>query len=146
MKPRPQNWKTQFGSTYFDEIDSSVVDALNKLEDVSYRHDDLPSFVLSEVEIDGDKYSLRAWAGFDEEDHNQDIFVFSLGLNINDEYQSDYTQDIAGLFDHISTMCTIDSEKTSTNNHYIIELIKRTQAQFPQELIDYIKSDVIEEN
>ena len=135
-----QQWKTEFGASYFNDVSREVVQSLSLLTDQSWHNDELPSFVLCEQEINNTRYPLRAWVGFDEEDDNKEVFVFSLGLNVNDEYDWTHTSAIESIFDTIDPMCRLDSDETQTNNQNIIELINRTQKEFPAEVIAYIKS------
>ncbi|MEZ8719695.1 hypothetical protein AB6D66_01360 [Vibrio pomeroyi] len=135
-----QQWKTEFGASYFNDVSPELVQSLSLLTDQSWHNDELPSFVLCEQEINNTRYSLRAWVGFDEEDDNKEVFVFSLGLNVNDEYDWTHTSAIESIFDTIDPMCRLDSDETQTNNLNIIELINRTQKEFPAEVIAYIKS------
>lgn len=134
----PQSWITEFGSTYFDKVDKGVMDALALLDDLSWAQNDLPEFELCSTEVGDDKYTLRAWVGFDEEDDDKEVFVFSLGLSVNDEYQWVHTEAVESMFS-IDPMCRFDSEDTEKNNTAIIELIKSTRNEFPSLVLDYIK-------
>lgn len=137
----PQSWVTEFGSTYFDKIDAEVMSALAHLDDISWSQNSMPEFALCSTKIGDDEYTLRAWVGFDEEDDDKEVFVFSLGLNINDEYQWIYTEAIESMFP-IDPMCRLDSEELKKNNAAIIELVKCTRGEFPSLVIDYIKKVV----
>jgi len=143
VQTRKQDWETEFGSSYFDKIGQPVVDALNMLEDVSYNNDELPSFVLCDKQFGEDKYSLRAWAGFDDLDVDRKIFVFSLGLNVNDEYDWNYGSRVEAIFGNINPTCNIGSDEMLTNDQNIIELIMQSKDNFPEVITNFIESEIL---
>ena len=80
---------------------------------------------------------MRAWAGFDEVEE-QKVFVFSLGIDVNDEFKWNYEAGVQALFSNIKPMCRIDSEEIKTNEQNIIQLIKRSLIEFPEEVVEFI--------
>jgi len=143
VQTRKQNWEIKFGASYFDAIGKPVVEALNVLEDISYHNDELPSFVLCEKKFGEDLFALRVWAGYDDHDENNEVFVFALGLNVNDEFDWNYCSSVEALFTDIIPMCTIESAEMKLNEQNIIKLIKQSQVDFPKKLIDYIESEIL---
>ncbi|OEE38327.1 hypothetical protein A1QO_02810 [Vibrio genomosp. F10 str. ZF-129] len=140
-------WACQFGRKYFDKLPPELVKAISStIEDTSWRQNDLPSITLAESEINGKTYSFRAWVGYDEEDVDKEILVFSLGLEINHEYESCYTQTIEGMFTDIDPMCRLDSELFGENVENIISLIQQSHEGMPENVLNYIKTVVIDTN
>ncbi len=132
------HWAEQFGSDYFKDVPQQVVDALAVLEDQSWSQNSMPEFVLAKTHIDGDEYALRAWVGFDENmdegDHNEDKFVFALGLNVNDVFEPTWSSMIEDFYSDINPKLQIGSPTSDENNAAIIELIQKTRSGFPEDL------------
>lgn len=109
------------------------------LVDTSYDHDSMPSFVLCEKELNGARFELRAWVGFDEDDIEKTEFLFDLGLNINDVYQFEYSSQISSLFDDVDSRILVNSSDAEKKYDKVIELIKTTRSNiFPDKLEQFI--------
>jgi hypothetical protein len=68
-------WAKAFGSDYFDSLErkDQLIGLLGLWEDVSYRNDMMPSFILHQFTIAADEpepVSLKLWCGFNEADQS----------------------------------------------------------------------------